>query len=509
MAFPVNFYAFSKKRNSTAVPSSGATTINVTIKEPSSILTPELLISQSAMSSSSTPPTSFTYAYIAKFARYYFVNDWVYEGNMWRASLSVDPLATFRSRILTSSQYVTRASNEFNTSVSDVMFPATVSTTVEGGTWQPYAVTSMAQGIYVLGVINNEGTNTQGAVTYYAMSNAQMQAVKDILLSDAFINGTDLHNISSEQIEAPLLKAVFNPFQYIVSCKWFPWPFTSIDGTASSVKCGWWTLPNSPLVPLLKSEASTFYSNGQFSITAHPQASRGAYLNYAPYTERTLYFPPFGTIPLDTFVLPAGSYVQWQLRVDLISGRGILELYRSQYNNGTLVVGSMIHRAIAQIGVDIQLAQIGTDYIGAGVTALNSVSNIGSGIISGALTGYSGGGVLGGILGAVGNGITSIANGVYNTIQAASPQLATGGYNGSQIDYLTTAKCIYKFREIVDGDDDHVGRPLCATRTLSSLQSGNSGVGFVQISNPTISISALGQEREAIVNNMRSGMYLE
>ena len=99
----VRLYTYSKKVNSTAHPStSGGTGYSCTLKDPSSLLNPVILLKISN-------PTNKNYAYIEEFGRFYWIRDWVSDHNMWEAHLQVDPLASWRSGIRASSQYVDRA----------------------------------------------------------------------------------------------------------------------------------------------------------------------------------------------------------------------------------------------------------------------------------------------------------------------------------------------------------------------------------------------------------------
>ena len=101
----VRLYTYDKKVNSTAHPStSGGSGYSCTLKDPSSLLNPVILLKISN-------PTSKNYAYIEEFGRFYWIRDWVSDHNMWEAHLQVDSLASWKSQIIASSQYVDRAAN--------------------------------------------------------------------------------------------------------------------------------------------------------------------------------------------------------------------------------------------------------------------------------------------------------------------------------------------------------------------------------------------------------------
>ncbi len=54
----------------------------------------------------------------------------------------------------------------------------------------------------------------------------------------------------------------------------------------------------------------TMYGSIVFNVTIpkHPQASRGEYLNYSPYTELYMNISPFGTIVIDTLCCKKQHY---------------------------------------------------------------------------------------------------------------------------------------------------------------------------------------------------------
>ena len=68
-------------------------------------------------------PTTWNYLHIPSFGRYYFINDWTVSGDFWTAHCTVDVLASFKSAIGESEQYVLRSSAENNPNLTDTMYP--------------------------------------------------------------------------------------------------------------------------------------------------------------------------------------------------------------------------------------------------------------------------------------------------------------------------------------------------------------------------------------------------
>ena len=108
MSFAVKLFEFQKRHNSTKRPQGAECSINGVLRDGSSLITPtiafEFASDFSPMSNSYN--LEFNYAYIAKFARYYWITDWTYESGLWIAAMKVDVLATFRPQILAADAFV-------------------------------------------------------------------------------------------------------------------------------------------------------------------------------------------------------------------------------------------------------------------------------------------------------------------------------------------------------------------------------------------------------------------
>ena len=94
----ITLYLNSSEKNKIGKTITVGDVLEGSIKEPSSIINPVILIEYNN-------PTAFNYVYIDAFGRYYFVNDVVVvRNNLLRVSLTVDVLESFAAAIL--SQYV-------------------------------------------------------------------------------------------------------------------------------------------------------------------------------------------------------------------------------------------------------------------------------------------------------------------------------------------------------------------------------------------------------------------
>lgn len=469
-------FGFSKKKNSTIKPALiNGDRFDCEIKEETTILNPVILVNPNT-SGMPTPftPSFYTYAYIDKFERYYFITNWKCVSGLWEAYLTVDVLATYKSLIGNLQEYVLRSSYTFSTEISDGLYPCTTN----------YAVTKSmidlglsTTGFYVVGLISNSSSVSEGAVSYYIMSASQLANFKSYLMSETFLNANSLTNL--EYMSKELIKCVYNPYQYLVSCKFFPFSVPSGTGTSvNTVNFGWWSIPQS--AKLISGLNTVSLQSNPFTAPAHPQASRGRYLNHAPYTEMYVMQPFIGTVLLDSNKIEATNKVIITITCDLISGEAVIDI-----TNTTR--GLRLYESVISFAQDIPLAQISQDIIGMARTAVNAVGDVASGFMSG------------GIVGAIAGG----ASGVLNTIESSVPVLQSSGVNGNKANYYFPADFYVVHRQIVSEDNAHRGRPLCETRTINSLS------GYIMCADAHAELSCLDEERDLIISYMNGGFFYE
>lgn len=440
------YSGFSKRINSTKQPS-GGTVVSCTLKEPTSVMNPVFLLTN----------YSLAYNYIQWGARYYFVNDIVVvHNNLAEFHCTTDVLATFKSDIGSSSEFVLRASGAYNPYVTDVLYPALADTDLVNLSLSGLAVNST--GIYVLGVVGGDATNT---VSYYTLGAGSFSSLMTALFTDTYLTATE---ISTE-----LQKELVNPFQYIVSCYWYPFTTSQIAGSMASIKFGWW---DSGVYGGLLAESQRIVSiDTTFSPPRHPQAStRGTYLNDAPYTKYTLNCYSFGSIPLNPSPFVDGDAGAIEIDVDVFTG--IAQMY-------VACDGARMFTAISQFGVPMQINQNTANVVGGAVSALSGAVNM-----------------------AIGN-VVGGASGIASAISSAFPQVQSQGANGSKVAFMQTPNIVAEFRNISDEDNLTLGRPLCKVYTMSSLG------GYIKCANVDISTSASDSEKERIVSFMEGGFFYE
>ena len=485
----VEFYTtFEKKTNSTKQPTgTAALTISGNLIKPCSILHPVIQIKRLAADAS---PEAYVYADIPAFNRYYFVRDWIWMDGIWEVHMDCDVLASWKTDIGELSEYVLRTNSnttDYNSFITDTMYPATTDYVMDETSLASAFTDDISTGCYIVGIISGGSSNAVGAISYYAMTSSQFGNLKQKLFSDDNLEIMGIINSGGQALVTDLsqevLKTLYNPFQYIASCIWFPFGASAITSKTdvSSIKIGWWEYPLSG--SLLYAQRIAFGESGTF--TSHPQSvARGYYLNFAPYTSRTL-IGRFGTVAIDPSVYNIMASIGINYVVDLITGQCRAEIYINTTDTPSQTV--VICQRDFLLGVPIQIAQVGTDYLGTAVTAVSATANTVGKALSLDVAGA----------------ISSAATGIYNTLQSAMPQVETGGTNGSFLAPAIHTKILSTFYKIVDENIVHVGRPLCETRVLKTL------TGFIKCAEGDHDIACMLEEKESISNFLLSGFFWE
>lgn len=472
MSFRVRFYTFSKRVNSTDRPSAdmGHEYLDCNIKEPSGLVNPTIVVDLPA----GTSPALYNYCYITQFERFYYVDDWTNERGLWVASLTCDVLASWKDYIGAESLYVLRASNDHNGEITDTLYPATTDDVLETSTGHDLFVDNLSDGWYIVGIVG-DNTTGGGAVTYYAIKEQQFSEMINSMLSSV-----DWMDITS--IDEHLQRAIINPMQYFASVSYLPCAYPG--GTeVSTISLGWWkdlfsNDQGQAIAKKINGSEPVFTLTNRFTVTDHPQISRGSYLNFPPYCNMWLDFQPFGLIPIDVSQLRAGGNhtLMCIVDVDVISGVASLRMV-----SGAPGSVGIIDHVQAKVTCTIPLAQIGTDMVGALGSAAGAVGSAGGG-------NWLGAGV--GIASAVG--------------QAAIPKVGqVGSYSGSMSLYKGAPQLVTQYFRVSDEDNEHNGRPLCEVRTPASLG------GFMRVERGDVHAPATGAELSTIKGYLEAGFYYE
>lgn len=462
----VTFYTFSKKLNSTKRPS-GGTGYSCTLKRGSSKMAPYIELS-------AADPTNYNYAYIPAYGRYYYIDNWTFQDGLWSCDMSVDVLATFKTEIGSANLYVLRASEEWDRKVVDTIYPTTLDGSGDDDYFNSGMVTQYSNGSYVLGVISKAAAH--GAVAYYVLSYSDMATLRQAMMTQMTVPdwGTDW-NIQYPNITGELIKSLINPFQYVASCMWIPCAVPSA-GTYN-VDFGFW---DSGIVAGVL-DANVITVSTAFQV---PQLFVGRYDEYrriSPYTRYQVFIPPFGCIDLDSSVIVNDTTINCTLKIDPITGAGHLEIIGDDTKH--------VYAALsAQVGAQVQIAQMSSDVLGAATSLINGVTDA----VTGAMTGDIAGAIKGGV------------NGIADSVRSAMPTVSTSGGNGGIASINQFWRFSWFTHGMVQEDKDLNGRPLCKTRTPAAL-----GGYIVARDGSVVDCAGSKEEKTELKSFIETGFYYE
>ena len=473
------YTSFSKRKNSTKQPT-GGTSVTCDIKHTNSMRQPIFHINKDDLTGGITPE-SIKYVKDTDHSIYYYVDDVEYVPNKFYAlHCTIDPMATYKSSITGSTQYVLYSASSYLPYIPDPRIPHEAEVFIRqipsGNT---YFVTP-PYGFYMLTTLADDPTpgNSGGRfLTTYAIEYGDV-----VDLAKEFID-TDFSNVFSLKLA--------DAYDAISSLVYIPISSTNIPKglgeTKKTVYLGnkgmtgveGWIMDSKQCVVQLKDSIVcnfTHYDDWRLS---------------SPYTEAAVYLPGFGVVELNP--LQCAYQLDVEMNIDLFTGDCTTYLYG--YNEAPLPgdVGGLIGSYNYHIGIDIPVAQ----YTGNVMGALGAIAGVATSAV-----GLAAGGPFGAV-GAIG-----MASNVGNIFLSAGSKTASiKGSVSSSSWYANhpTVELIERCLHVEDPAQMNAthGRPYMKEETLSNLS------GYCQCMNASISINGFDADRDIINGYLNGGFYIE
>lgn len=449
------WYGFSKRKNSTKQPAdSDAYEITCRLKDNTNYQNLELFLT-----SSHAP----TFNYLQCFSRYYFVDNFEYvTNNTYIVHCSVDVLATYKSAVGGSSFYVERAQSSYDQYISDGVLSSR-NFYVNSSQSQSDSISDFSGvGTYLITVTGGNQESSDFGVTTYACSQSEIISVLDFMFDDG--NFTDVFTDGA-------VKTFFNPFQYILSLKWFPFnTSTATFGTTfSTVKFGWWDTGVNARVVRTKGK--------QFTLTcAIPSHTYTDFRRYSSYwSHYRAYIPTVGVIDIAPQDLVSSS-ISVDFVIDWITAQSYVRVYSDTDTLTCELTGCA--------GADVQISQNTANII-------QGVSNIAGGVLGSIFSPSS-----------MVSGISSAIQGVQDIMSPTPSSNGVGG-NKSILTFYPKIEMWCEELASTDYQTSQVGRPLCQTVQINSLS------GYVQCAGASIQNAAYGIEKDMINSYLNGGFWYE
>lgn len=449
-------YQFDKRVNSTKQPTEDDVVIITSgqLNNTSGVLAP--LVNFTTIDN----PSNINYAYIASFGRYYYIDDWRFGDGFWQAQMHVDVLASWKDGIGSSTQYVTRAYQEYDGDIVDTLFPAKSTPVLAYSPANEPDIFSINNVSYILGIIANSG---KGAVTYYGMTEAQFSEFSRFMLEN-----TDYLGELSNDINSNTIKAFYNPLQYVASVIQVPYNTGTIPVT--NIPFGWWNFTTSANLV-----GEFFEARFTFNIPKHPLINdRGVYLQKNPYTELLLFMPGFGTVNINPSL--CSDILYCFVSVDNKDGTAIMKICSENSKDSCFAV------MVGNVSAPVQVGMFAT-------MPGNAIKGVAQ-----ALTGIKDF-LTGDFIGAV--------DGIQSALHTDSPLFQTMGVNGSISAFADSPSLTAKFLIPTDDYRDDMGRPLCKVKRIDTL------AGYIKCGNADLSLPATAGEIDKITSYMDRGFFYE
>lgn len=484
MAHTIYAGKVSKRRNSTLQPTL-STSFDVLLKTPTSLHTPTFTINASA----------FDFNYLKWDDRYYFVTDVVARNNnLWDVSAVIDVLATYKSDILASTQYVSYSSEQGNAWLADTRIPVLRSTLASKNT-TPTGVLSRI-GCYVLSVVGKSS-----AATYVFQDDSTIKGIIDEIDSwesqgiraiESMIDDTDtdtlLKSIAKVLTNTGFVgNAYSNAPSCIRSCVWLPFDYARapITGQDNPIYLG--NFPTNKNGQRISSRP--LYDSVSVAIPWHFSDWRRGYCE-----DVYLYLPLVGMVGIsaDSITNVSSLTIDWSvtytdgcISYEVKAGNEIIGTYggncSANYPIGINQQASAGEIAQAFIGGLEKTISAGVNSSISPVSAATSVAGMAAEATIGAYN-------------------------VQNVASSSHPSCVGGIGGGAGVGLDLNISCYTVAHNTIVEPADMVatmGRPTMKPLQLSTL------TGFCQCANAHVSAPAEASELDAIDSYLNSGFYIE
>ena len=488
MAFTINAYSTNSDNNHVEKVFILRASLTGTLREPCSILKPEIVIERK------TAPVNWTHLFIQNFDRWYYINNIVSVGqDLWQLSCSVDVLETYHgSRIDETMLYgctgiVARNEGASDPTLTDSALPIQNNTTLTKIT---ATVTDIANTwISSENILKSTLTLDYRYCQMVGLTPYNSSAMKITTgQPQAFyrLSQTDYVTLVQDQLEKATLFNNSKTFvEYILANYWLPFkPEVTGDNIAKLNRPGIASDFDYSGLTASVIKRSVYTCAWKASISAD---NTYKYKNYAPYRDVYVQFLPFGRIKLDNSILFA-------------SGAASVDVYFKAITN-TLTGDSVLYYGMSEAGatnfiaqsnvrVDLPISENLTNYgqIAAGVasTVIAAAAAVETGGAAAAI------GSVGGVVG----GLSNAAN--------ASRSASAGGLSGKFID---GAPVVLVYDNTVNANarnNNLLGMPLYESKKIANVY------GYAEITNIHLEgFAATAAEKNELLSILAAGVVFD
>lgn len=445
-------YNINKRKNSTMLPSGAGGSIDVVLKNSTSLLSPTFLVSAE----------SIEWNYCQYGTRYYFVTDVVsVRNNLWEVHCVEDYLATWKAAILASAQYVEYSSNVFSEKLYDPRCQQLTDCiwTTANATFPPSQAASPYN--YLLTVNGKNTGAVTGFSTMFLVTPTELGLLNNALYTDSVLE--------------ELVQFITNPLETVVACR--QTGLTPSHTTGSQIVLG--TYETNINAAKVTNTAESYTVN----VSIPWQYSD--FRRMPQWTSATLFLPYVGWVNLNTSDFLEADSLMIRCLLDFAGCEVVYLVYGAEGE-----AGNPIGMYQGNFGADVPVsnAQMGIGSMAAGVGIVAAATQLANPWARAA--GFIAGG-------------SNLAEGLFGRSYTM-----TGGYGGNamalQSDSIVLAMVTRTTRQEPTLYAPIIGRPCMQTLSLASC------TGYVQTSNASVTaLGMLDEERTAVNNMLDGGVYIE
>ena len=479
-------------------------TLNGYLREESSLIEPKIIIEYEEV-------PNFNYVYIAKFNRYYFVQEITsVRTRLFRITLKCDVLMSYKDKILNLNCYIARNEYEFNLDIQDELLPFEYQKDVLYG----FIETGTKFTNYTI-AINTIYSGASQPIENTDYESPFVEQLESVQLGNTYFRRMGLLNNKNTPLSQ--LTSLSNALikddtlaSYIVNIIVFPFEETYLtDSTRARINKI--LLKDDTSSVELGTNAILYPENNVLNPVIVPNITfnrhHNNFLDFEPYSKYEMYVPFYGWLELPSYELfRNGNKVNLQVVYFPNSESNTCDIVISTMDNPPKIIAEIP----AQIGVEIAVNTTNQERINREKSAnmLNSVVGASSGVLSGVV-----GGLLGGymapmyMVGGFNQFVSSITGGISKdmTLLPSANSKVGGGYFAMVGERDIRTKVTTSKEIEFDNYNKLVGRPLEEDRVLNTLF-GFTKIGGVHIENIE---TATRVEIEEIDNLLRQGVLLK
>ena len=454
----INAYTLIKKINSTRQPADSGTSYSVRMKESTSMENPVFILQGGI-----DPNIN----YVSAFGKYYFIDDIVLITNdIVELHCSIDVLATHKTAIGDYMAYIDRSAYEYDADLIDESLSA------EQKIINEYTASTDLFDVDITGCYlvrtTSPGTTSATGIATWIMNNSDIKRFLDFLTTES--NFDDV-------LEDSVVKSFFNPFQYVLGIKWFPFSKNDIGGTDTAMRLGWWS-PGS--FKLLTSKS--YYNIKSLNIPNNYYLS--GYRRFdRSYTRLNADICGIGTIELDPMLLDPLSVPGIRTSIDYITGEMKITFLKRGTQGGVTTTKDVYGSYSGIIGIDVPVGQV------AGMSAPTISAAAGMSVFDAALSGLVA-------------STADIIGGIKNVI---SPNTSYIGGAGNIASIISNPRLLLYIRNYGCSEFPLTvnGRPLRKNRKISTLP------GYIKCLKASLDLAAPDTETKQVNDYLNSGFYYE